>query len=62
LERLTGLLLGQTLRRQAAQVVVDQGQQLLGGVGIALLDGRQNPGNGTHLRTVFQRIDGRSIT
>ena len=42
LERLAGLLLGQPLRRQLAQLVVDQRQQLLGGVRVALLDGGQD--------------------
>ena len=39
LEGLAWLLLGQFLRGQPAQGVVDEGQQLLGGVGIALLGG-----------------------
>jgi hypothetical protein len=39
LERLARLLLGQTLRRQFAQLIVDQRQELLGGVRVALLDG-----------------------
>ena len=50
LERLAGLLLGQFLRRQLAQLVVDQRQKLLGGVGIALLDGGQDAGNVVHRR------------
>jgi hypothetical protein len=41
LEGLTGLLLGQLGRRQLAQLVVDQRQELLGGVWVAVLDGIQ---------------------
>jgi hypothetical protein len=37
LERLPRLLAGQPVGRQPAQLVVDQGQQLLGGVWLALL-------------------------
>ena len=40
LERLPGRLVGQPLGRQLPQLVVDQGQQLPGGVRVALLDGR----------------------
>ena len=50
LERLAGLLLGQLLRRQLAQLVVDQRQQLLGGVRVALLDGGQDAGDIAHRR------------
>jgi hypothetical protein len=42
LKRLPGLLLGQLRRRQFAQLVVDERQELLGGVGVALFDGRQD--------------------
>jgi hypothetical protein len=42
LERLAGLLLGQLRRCQLAQLVIDQRQELLGGLGIALLDGGQD--------------------
>ena len=42
LERLAGLLLGQLLRGQPAQLVVDQRQELLGGLRVALLDGGQD--------------------
>jgi hypothetical protein len=34
--------------RQLAQLVVDQRQELLGGRGVALLDGRQDAGNIGH--------------
>ena len=48
LERLARLLLGQPLRGQLAQLVVDQRQQLLGGVRVALLDGGQDAGDLAH--------------
>ena len=38
-ERLAGLLLGQLLRGQLAELVVDQRQELLGRLRVALLDG-----------------------
>ena len=47
LQRLAGLLLGQLLGRQLAQLVVDQRQELLGGVRIAALDGGQDAGDRT---------------
>jgi hypothetical protein len=47
---LAGLLLGQLLGRQLAQLVVDQRQQLLGGLGVALFDGGQDAGNIGHRR------------
>jgi len=50
LERLPGLLLCQLLGGKLAQLVVDQRQQLLGRMGIALLDGGQDVGNITHRR------------
>ena len=50
LERLPGLLLGQPLRGQLAQLVVDQRQQLLGGLRVALLDGREDAGHVIHRR------------
>ena len=48
LERLAGLLLRQALGRQLAQLVVDERQQLLGGVWVALVDGGQDARNITH--------------
>src|SRR5262249_26763843 len=42
LERLTGLLVRPFLGRQFAQLVVDQRQQLFGGVEVALPDGGQD--------------------
>jgi hypothetical protein len=50
LQRLFRLLVGQLLRRQPAQLFIDERQELRGGVGIALLDGRENAGNFTHGR------------
>ena len=50
LERLARLLLGQLLRRQLAQLVVDQRQELLGGVRVALLDRGQDAGDIAHRR------------
>ena len=42
LKGLTGLLLSQFVGRQLAKLVVDQRQQLRGGVRVAVLDGRQD--------------------
>ena len=50
LKRLAGLLLGKFLRCQPAQLLVDEGQELLGGVRIAPLDGGQDTGNLVHRR------------
>src|SRR5262249_40257671 len=50
LECLAGLFLGELLGRQLAQLVIDQRQKLLGGVRIALLDGRQDAGDIAHAR------------
>ena len=48
LERLAGLLLGQPLGGQLAQLVVDQRQELLGRLRVALLDGREDAGHVVH--------------
>ena len=48
LERLSWLFLGQFLRRQLTQLLVDQRQLLLGGVGVALLDGGEDRGDFVH--------------
>jgi hypothetical protein len=40
LQGLAGLLVGKFLGRQLAQLIVNQRQQLLRGVRVALLDGR----------------------
>ena len=53
LQRLPGLLLGQPLRGQLAQFVVDQRQELLRGVRVALLDGGQDAGDVIHDRPVY---------
>ena len=50
LQRLPGLLLGQLLGSELPQLLVDQRQELLGGVRIALLDGGQDAGNLVHRR------------
>ena len=48
LERLARLLLRQPLGGELAQLVVDQGQELLGRLGVALLDGREDVGHVVH--------------
>ena len=48
LKRLPRFLLGELLRRQFAQLVVDERQELLGGLRVALFDCRQNAGHITH--------------
>src|SRR5262245_40417656 len=48
LQRLARLLLREFLRRELPQLVVDQGQGLLRGVGVTLLDGRQDTGDFAH--------------
>ena len=50
LKRLARLFLGQPLGGQPAQFVVDQRQQLLGGMRVALLDGGQDAGDFIHWR------------
>jgi hypothetical protein len=45
---LARFFLGQAPGRQFAQLVIDQRQELLGGVLIALLDSRQNAGDFSH--------------
>ena len=50
LERLPGLFLGHFRRRQFAQLVVDQRQEVLSGRGVALFDGRQYLGDIGHGR------------
>ena len=50
LQGLTGLFVGQFLDRELAQLVVDERQELLARVPIALLDGVQDLGNVTHRR------------
>src|SRR5262249_53599957 len=48
LQGLPRLLLGQLLRGEPAQLVIDKGEQLLGGVRVALVDGGQEVGDLTH--------------
>ena len=48
LKRLAGLLLSHLLGGQLAQLVIDQRQELLGGVRVALLDGGQDARDLTH--------------
>ena len=48
LERLAGLLPGQPPGGELAQLVVDQGQELLGGPRLALLDRREDAGDVVH--------------
>ena len=50
LERLPWLLPGHLRGRQPAQLVVDQRQQLLGGLRVALLDRREDAGDVVHGR------------
>src|SRR5438132_5682262 len=50
LERLARLFLGQLLRRQLAQLIVDERQELLSAVGVALLDGGQDVRDIAHRR------------
>jgi hypothetical protein len=55
-------LAGEALRGQAAQLVVDKRQQLLGSVWVALVDLVQNPrhfGHGVMLHRAADRSDGR---
>ena len=53
LERLPRLLPGELLRRQLAQLVVDQRQQLLGGGRVALFNGRQDQGYIIHNQSAY---------
>ena len=50
LEGLARLLLGQPLGGQLAQLVVDQRQELLGGLRVAVLDGREDARDVVHRR------------
>ncbi len=56
LERLARLLLRKLLRRQLAQLMVDVWQQLLRGLRIALLDGREDSCYVIHRQTVPRPI------
>jgi hypothetical protein len=48
LERLTGRFIRHPGGRQFAQLFIDERQQFVGGVGITLLDGRQEVSNIAH--------------
>src|SRR5262249_21313234 len=48
LKRLAGLLPGKVLSGQLPQLVVDQGEELLGRPGVALLDGGEEPAHVVH--------------
>jgi hypothetical protein len=48
LKRLPRLFMGQSLRCEPAQLVVDEGQKLLGGVRIAVFDRRKDTGDVVH--------------
>jgi hypothetical protein len=48
LQRLPRFLVGQPLGRQLPQFVIDQRQELAGGVPVARLDGREGGGNPSH--------------
>ena len=56
LECLAGCFMGELLRGQAAQFAVEQREQLLGGLRIALLDGREDSGNVIHRRAVPRAV------
>jgi hypothetical protein len=55
IEGLPGLLVGQLLGSQTAQLLVDQRQELAGSLRIALVDGGQNLGDFSHDRRRFLR-------
>jgi hypothetical protein len=48
IERLAGLFLGHLVGREPAQLVIDQRQELLGGVRVALVDGGKDPSDIGH--------------
>src|SRR5438132_346368 len=50
LEGLPGLFTRQLLSRQLAQLIINEGQELLGGVWVALLDGGQDSSYVAHWR------------
>jgi hypothetical protein len=50
LQRLAGLFLSEPLGREFAELLVDQRQELLGGVRVALFDGGQDAGDLAHRR------------
>jgi len=62
LERLASLLLCQFWAAKLAQLVVDQRQELLGRLGLALLDGREDAGHVVHHRGHSEGSPGRADT
>jgi hypothetical protein len=60
LQCLPRLLVGELLGRQLAQLVVDQRQELVGGVRVALFDGGQDAGDIGHRR--HRKVEGLSRT
>ena len=50
LECVPGRFVGHPMRRQFAQFFIDQREQLVGGIGIALLDGAQDSSDVAHVR------------
>src|SRR5262249_28798499 len=60
LERLAGLLPGQAMGRQLAQLLIDQRQELLRRVRVALLDGPQDARHLAHPCALFQLDRGSS--
>jgi hypothetical protein len=56
-ERLARLLVGQARRGELAQLVVDQREELAGGVGVALLDEAQDVRDFAHDRPAEGKFD-----
>ncbi len=54
LERLARRLMGQPLRGELAQLVINQGEQSLRRLGISLLDRRENSGDVVHRHCLCQ--------
>ena len=52
LQRLVGRFIGHFRRRELAQLLIDQRQQSIGGLGIAVLNGLQNAGNVAQSATI----------
>jgi len=63
LQRLSGILLSHFVGGQFAQLVIDQRQQLLGGLAVASFDLPEDLGDVNHAGTgCFQRRIGKEIT
>jgi hypothetical protein len=54
LQRLMGRFIGHARGRELAQLAIDQRQQFIGGLGIAVLDGLQNAGNVAQSATIIR--------